>query len=269
MEKSLSHTPIKRLSQGHLNLLETCPPQFQRIYLEQLAAPASPEQQEKMAWGSQFHHLMQQQELGLPLDSLFCMDEEFWPAITALRQKAPEIWQSSGDIIFREAEHCRTLDFDGYLLTAVYDLLILKPEQATIIDWKTYLQPENPLKLQKNWQTRLYLYVLAETELSKYSPAQISLTYWFVKLPHEPQFITFKYSRNIHEETKKSLREIIDKLNTWLEDYYKYNQDFPHIDDCRNRCQYYNYFTSWENQLINKESQEWLTNIDVIEELPF
>ncbi len=43
-----------RLSQGQLNLLETCPPQFQRIYLDRLSTPASLEQLEKQTGAANF-----------------------------------------------------------------------------------------------------------------------------------------------------------------------------------------------------------------------
>jgi hypothetical protein len=268
METLLPQLPIKRLSQAQLNLLETCPPQFQRIYLEQLATPISPEQQEKLVWGSQFHHLIQQQELGLPIDSLLAADEQFQLAITALKQKAPELWSSEPDISLREAEHCRTLEFNGYLLTVVYDLLILKskPKQAMIIDWKTYLQPTNKNKLEKNWQTRLYLYVLAET--SDYLPQQISLTYWFVKLPHEPQNLIFNYHKNKHEKTKQDLTKLLNNLDQWLEKYYNKNEPFNHIDNCESHCEYYKYLSSLQKTSATAITQDWLINIDEIEEIP-
>ena len=182
MGKSLSS--LTRLSQGQLNLLETCPPKFQEVYLDQLSSPISPQQQEKLTWGSRFHLLMQQRELGLPIESLLSEDEQLQHSITSLVNAAPEILQP--DVQGRrDAEHCRTLQFQDYLLTVIYDLLITDDEGAQILDWKTYLQPENQTKLAKNWQTRLYLYVMAET--SEYLPEQISMTYWFVKLPSQPQ----------------------------------------------------------------------------------
>lgn len=42
------------LSQSHLNLLETCPPQFQRVYLEQLSTPLSPENRKNYPGGINF-----------------------------------------------------------------------------------------------------------------------------------------------------------------------------------------------------------------------
>ena len=59
-----------RLSQAQLNTLEACPRLFQHLHLDQLGSPVPPEQQESLTWGSQFHLLMQQQALGLPVEAL-------------------------------------------------------------------------------------------------------------------------------------------------------------------------------------------------------
>jgi hypothetical protein len=225
-----------RLSQGHLNLLETCPPKFQQVYLDNLASLFSPEQQEKATWGSRFHLLMQQRELGLPIEDLLEADEELHHSLNALIEAAPEILQKNNDT-WREAEHCRTLSFNKYLLTVIYDLLIAEPRKARIIDWKTYLQPQNKTKLAHNWQTRLYLYILAET--SEYLPKQISLTYWFVKLPQKPKSITFTYNKQKHEQTKQDLTSLLNQLDICLNDYLNQNISFPHRSNCQINCPYY------------------------------
>ena len=91
---------------------------------------------------------------------------------------------------WREAEHSRTMGHGDFVLTVIYDLLIAQPDKAIILDWKTYRQPQKRANLAKNWQTRLYLYVLVET--SEYTPEQITMTYWFVK-SGKPKNISFNY----------------------------------------------------------------------------
>ena len=83
--------PPLRLSQGHLQLLATCPPQFQRLYLEQLTTPIPPEQQEKLDWGDRFHRLMQQRELGLPVEILLDQYLDLAAAFSALIQAVPAL----------------------------------------------------------------------------------------------------------------------------------------------------------------------------------
>jgi hypothetical protein len=268
-------THLLRLSQGHLNLLEICPPQFQRIYLEQLASPLSPEQQEKLTWGNQFHLLMQQRELHLPIATLLGGDGQLRHSLMALVEAAPAIRQVSGET-WREAEHCRTLSFGRYLLTTIYDLLITSETKAQILDWKTYLQPENGGKLAKNWQTRLYLYVLAET--SAYLPEQISMTYWFVKLPTKPRCLTFPYSRSQHEQTRQDLAHLLTQLDTWLDDYSDRGTPFPHRPNCSATCPFYpSLVAPLETSASDRAPRtargnraslnDWLTSLDAIDEI--
>lgn len=268
MESTL---PLIRLSQGHLNLLEICPPRFQQVYLEQLSSIPSPEQQQKQTWGSRFHLLMQQRELGLPIESLLQADEELKRSLIALKDAAPEIFLSESSLcessIWREAEHCRTVNFGNYLLTVIYDLLIADVQKAKILDWKTYLQPQTKTKLATNWQTRLYLYVLAET--SEYLPEQISMTYWFIKLPDRPKSLTFPYSQAQHEQTKQDLTRLLTQLNDWLNNYFDFQVDFAHYSNCEESCPFYQFLLPSQISSINQKAtkQNELTLIKDIEEV--
>jgi PD-(D/E)XK nuclease superfamily len=230
-------SPLIRLSQGHLNLLECCPPKFQQIYLDCLNPLPPTERQESAEWGSRFHLLMQQRELALPIESLLQADVELDRSLTALNQAAPDIVVKDAHT-WREAEHCRTLGVGNFLLTVIYDLLIAQTSKATILDWKTYRQPQDKKKLANNWQTRLYLYVLAET--TDYAPEQISMTYWFVK-PAKPQSVTFNYSKLKHQKTQQDLAALLNDLEQWLEAYRQKQIAFPHSPNCQTKCPYYQY----------------------------
>lgn len=254
------------ISQSHLNLLETCPPQFQHIYLEQLGSPLSLEKREKLSWGSQFHQLIQQHELGLSIELLVAKDEQMQNSLNALINAVPSLKNPSKNS-WKEAEHCRNLKFQGYLLTVIYDLLIAEPEKAEILDWKTYLQPENIQKLADNWQTRLYLYVLVET--SDYSPEQISLTYWFVKLPTKPQSFTIFYDRDKHKKNHEDLTMLLNQLKNWLNEYTQENINFPHNANCQTSCPYYKLLNSEQSQKTkpNEVKKNWLSLIEDIQEI--
>lgn len=235
-----------RLSQAQLNLLETCPRKFQQVCLDQLGTPIAPDQQNQMNWGSQFHLLMQQRELGLPPLADSTPDQLLQNCVDALIQAAPELFQQQA--VFRQSEHRRTLEFQGYLLTVVYDLLILNPQQAQILDWKTYPRPQNQRWLAESWQTRLYPFVLAET--SDYSPEDISITYWFVQATQsisetsenpgtrlQPQSLTFNYSMAQHQAIRSRLVALLGQLTEWLEDYQA-GKPFPQVDTTANQCEF-------------------------------
>ena len=231
-----------RLSQQHLNLLTTCPRKFQHLYLDNLSVPTTSSEQERLNWGSQFHLLMQQRELGLPIESLMLENQEMQHCFDNFFQAASEILnpETQDNIILRQAEHNRSLNFNGYILTVIYDLLIAENQQAQIFDWKTYSHPQNKKKLAQNWQTRLYLYTLVET--SNYLPETVSMTYWFIQPKSQslPYKLKFSYNQQAHKKTEQDLQEILDNLTYWLKHYEEKGTEFPQVqilDSCHT-CQF-------------------------------
>ncbi len=249
-----------RLSQSHLNLLNACPPRFQQVYLDCLGSLPKPSQQDNMQWGSRFHLLMQQRELTLPIEALLATDAELDNSLKALIRAAPELEPDPN--IWREAEHCRTFSLGNFLFTVIYDLLIAKTDRAIIFDWKTYRNPPPSKQLAKDWQTRLYLYVLAET--SEYEPEQLQMTYWFVK-SGQPKSKTFSYSQQQHQQNAQELIVLTANLARWLSNYQQLQTDLPHQPDCQQNCPYHHLFSA-EDQTVNRH-QELLKSIDEIEEI--
>nr|MBX2865194.1 PD-(D/E)XK nuclease family protein [Leptolyngbyaceae cyanobacterium MAG.088] len=116
---------ILSLSQTHLTLLETCSRRFQYIFDQALVIPQPPEGQEAAVWGRQFHLLMQQQALGIPIDVMVTANEDMVAKVEALRAEAPHLFHPAPNEYLRQSEHQRTLAFNGYVFTVIYDLLIL------------------------------------------------------------------------------------------------------------------------------------------------
>lgn len=228
---------LKTLSQGHFSLLETCPRKFQYIYKDQLSVPVDPEIQARQRWGSQFHMLMQQREMGLPVDVLPAEGEEFQACIEALVETASDVFSGQG-VLFRQSEHPRSLAFNGYLLTAIYDLLLLDHKAGKIVDWKTYLQPPTAASLFQDWQTRLYLFLLVET--TWLAPEQVSMSYWFVRCRDSetgqfaPQQLSVDYSSARHRQTSADLQRLTDSLTAMLEQ----DQPLPQVDLSKGICQH-------------------------------
>mgnify|MGYP005839081629 CR=1 FL=1 len=259
-------SPLTHISQGLLNLLEICPRKCQHIFLDQLGTPVSLEQQEHLSWGSRFHLLMQQRELGLPVESLIKEDTQLQHWVTALVQEASNILIPARQT-FRESEHCRTLTFQDYLLTVIYDLLIEDENSAQIIDWKTYSQPQKRQQLAKDWQTRLYLYVLAET--SDYLPEQLSMTYWFVKSQPRPQSVKFIYSAAQHQKTRQDLSVLLSQLTQWLQHYQDDHIPFPQVAASAGRCHNCTFALHCQRtaESLTNTSKDGLPNLGDIQEI--
>lgn len=270
-----SAEPKLRLSQGQLNLLESCPRKFQHIYLEQLGSPSTPEQQAHQAWGSRFHLLMQQRELGLPIDALMAEDAQMQRCVSTLLAAVPEIVGPAipSGSSWRQSEHRRTCSVEGYPITVIYDLVMLKAQQARILDWKTYPRPPQRNWLEHNWQTRLYPFVLAET--SPYLPEQISLTYWFVQAQDDPtkaplpQSLTFPYNSTWHEQTRQALTQLLQQLTHWLEQYQQ-GEPFPQVNVAVERCDDCQFSGRCQRHSSNQEAApvaDWLADLDRIDEV--
>ncbi len=224
-----------RLSQRHLKILETCPRQFEYVYLDRLTLPTPPSLQAKSQLGSDFHLLMHQRELGLPIAPLLERAPQLAAWIQAIDCAAPTLFQAQPQT-WRESEHVRTLTIDNYLFTAIYDLSIFQPDRADIIDWKTYPLPRYKKDLDRDWQTRLYLYLLAET--SEYLPRQIGFTYWFIQSTPQPKSVQISYTLKQHQQTQADLHSLLADLTHWLADYRDRQESFPQRDASSGICQH-------------------------------
>ncbi|WP_373539583.1 PD-(D/E)XK nuclease family protein [Chamaesiphon sp.] len=223
-----------RISQRHLKILETCPRQFEYTYCDRLTLPMNPTQQAKTQLGSDFHLLMHQRELGMPIEPILARSPQLNTWMQAMLQTAPALFETD-DRTWRESEHVRTLEIDNYLFTAIYDLVILHPDRADIIDWKTYPLPKYKKDLDREWQTRLYLYLLAET--SDYLPKQIKFTYWFIQSTPQPKSVTIDYTLKQHRQTQTDLGVLLAKLTHLLDAYHSHREPFQQVAASMGVCQ--------------------------------
>lgn len=253
-----------RLTQRHLKILATCPRQFEYVYFERLTLPASPAQQAKTQLGSNFHLLMQQRELGLPIEPILARSPQLDKWMQAILKTAPELFQSDSPT-WRDSEHVRTLAIDDYRFTAIYDLVILHPARADIIDWKTYPLPRYKKDLALDWQTRLYLYLLAET--SDYLPKQIAFTYWFIQSSPQPKSVQICYTLNHHQQTKSELLTLLTKLTHWLNAYRTAREPFPQVDASTGLCQNCSFASRCGREYTSLEARQAVT-ITALDDIP-
>lgn len=212
------------LSQAHLQKFQTCPPNFQQAYLEQLGTPLNPEHQQKQEWGVRFHLAMQQLHLGFALEQITA-DGKLQNAVRSLLTEIPYFldWGDKS-----KAEYRQTLFWEqgNFLLTIICDWIVFRSKTLEIHDWKTYRQPEKTERLKFHWQTKLYLYLMAVK--SDYAPENLSMTYWFIEADSDtkPQSVTFQYSQVWHDEIKTELTQLLVKLEISLKNYFEKQQPF-------------------------------------------
>jgi PD-(D/E)XK nuclease superfamily len=231
------------LSQAHLKLLSQCPRQFQLIYLEQLAPPLMPDRQEPMRLGSQFHLLMQQRELGLDIGPMVSAHPQLNAWLQTFLAAAPQILTLPGDeVLQRQSEQERTVARQDHVLVGVYDLLLLGAKSAQILDWKTYAKPRQVDALATDWQTRLYLYLLAAT--TDYRPEDLAMTYWFLQADgsgptggdRAAQRARFAYSTALDQQMHVELMALLTQFSGWLARYETGGEAFPQVPAALGRC---------------------------------
>ena len=266
-----SHQLIWQLSQAHLNLLESCSRKFQHRYLDRLDTSVGFDNTLHQQLGKQFHQLMQQQALGLEIAPLMATDHRLQDWFQAFAHFPPPM--ITGECL---SEHQRLYWQHGYLLVAIYDLLIQNSNQAQILDWKTYALPRRADHLRQDWQTRLYLYLLAET--SDYCPEQLSMTYWFAEAstdqPASTHYLSFAYTQSLHEQTQQDLAQILSNLNQELL-AYETGQAMQQVAVAQGKCETPHHRCEFAERCQRRlqedqdlELQAALANIDGISECP-
>lgn len=258
---------MMQISQGHLNTLEYCPRLFQHLYLDQLSAPPTSDQQEAMVRGSRFHILMQQRELGLST-AMVGEDAALNELVDQFLGMAPDVLRRDR-VQFRQSEHRRQLILQGFLLTVVYDLLILEPEQAEILDWKTSLVLPSAETLERHWQWKLYPFVLTET--SPYEPEQIKMSYWFVQVRDQgqlptPQVRQFSYSHAKHETIYQELMKLLAQLTEYLQTYAA-GRSLPQTPEINSHCAICPFKARCQRQQNSPALEPPLVNLRDIQEI--
>lgn len=210
-----------RLAQHHLETYQTCPRLFQHRYLEQLPPPPDPQGEGGRRWGVQVHQRIAQYLEGIaPIDRPDRLSE----TLRSLVAQVPDLQPQGGGE--RYPEHRRSLLFrHTIVLTAIYDLVVIDGDRTRLYDWKTYAHPAQPQKIERHWQTRLYLYLWCAT--TNQAPEQVSLTYWFLGGNGQPQAHAIPYDRPRHDQTQRDLATLLGDLER---DYraYQGGQTFAH-----------------------------------------
>ncbi len=233
-------------SQSSLQDYVDCQRRFQLRYIQRRAWPAldtapALESELFMQRGAQFHHLVHQYLLGIPVEKLARQIEgdemlvRWWMNFTSLTgfgnlsgfNARPEISLSA--------------PLGGFRLMAKYDVIVLPPnaspsgkgERVTIYDWKTSHKRPKREWLEKKLQTRVYPYLLARAGAQlnggpPIEPEQIEMIYWFTDFPDQPARFAYNTEQFAADEAYLSgliaeLQSLGDGPALLTEDEYRCN----------------------------------------------
>ena len=231
--ESMSETLL--LSRYKLDTFLICQRRFHLRFRQHLPWPNRPladRWAEVREQGELFHRLVERHFLGLPI------------VAEAIPDVAVRRWWSlfQNHVTLPEGtaypERSLTVPIDGHVHNGRFDLLILSPDTAHIFDCKTG-KPRSEAELRHDWQTRLYLAMLAEGSAAlgqTVHPDQIALTYWYVNDPAAPR--TIRYNQACHTQNWADIQAVVSQMNRALAD-----DNWPLTDEwgnCR-RCAYHAY----------------------------
>lgn len=218
------------LSRYKIRSFMACPRQFQLRTLRRLPWPAPPldERSETVrARGEQFHRLLERHFLNLPVRPQAIDDAEvrrWWLLFQNSGLRLPD-----GQL---HPERSLTIPVGRHLLNGRFDLLITS-STAHIFDWKTG-RPRDEAELRRDWQTRLYLALLAEGGPALGHPfraEQIAITYWYVADHTTPR--TIRYNEAWHKQNWADIQAIVAQIDDRLAaDDWPLTDDWSHCRQC-------------------------------------
>jgi hypothetical protein len=175
------------------------------LYSSEIISPASASAR---CLGEQFHLIMQQSLMGMPIDSLLNNHSQLKQWFSGLQLLAPEIWceeANTGKSYFHQVDYF----YGDVILTSNFDLLISNSEQLEIVNWTTDRQ-FSLTDIQWQWKTDLDLFLMAQTDT--YLPEQIRLSYWLLNHSTLPMKISIHYSNQALLAFKTKLERTLSKL---------------------------------------------------------
>ena len=224
------------LSRPKLAAFLICPRRFQLRSLAHLPWPNVPDDvhaTESMTRGQQFHLLMERHFLGLEIPLTSIGD----PAVSNWFQafKNSNLAMPNGRFL---PEHRLTVPVGKHLLLGRFDLLLIGEQDgesfAHIYDWKTGKARGEGI-LRQDWQTRLYLALLAEGGSALYGrslqPENITMTYWYAAEPDAPRII--QYSQPEHARNWAEIQTIVSQIDGYLaQDHWPLTDDWAQCRQC-------------------------------------
>ncbi len=234
------------LAQHHLYTFQTCPRRFYLRFLARVPWPEAPlgsDLETAYERGRRFHRRIERYFLGLPVADEYDTD----PALTTwwdtFLKHAP---RPSGNRRFVETTLTIPIGPGGrHRLTGRFDLLVVNDGEhpaAALFDWKTG-EPRTIERLQRAWQTRVYLILPAEGGAalapdmpSAFTPNRLSITYWYIEDPTRPRELT--YDEATHRRNRAEVEQVVAEIDARLA-----GGEWPLTEDwseCR-RCAYQAY----------------------------
>lgn len=193
-------------SQAALSAWQSCPLKFKYRYIDGLYWPiiAGGKVSEHIELGRRFHLLAQRY--------FACGDKEppVEPLLASWLVRLTEYLPLAPEKKYLPEYELRSA-VGSYRYLAKYDLLVTEPGEVTIYDWKTDERAPRPQQA-KTAQTRLYLYLQANTGFFAPDPENVRMVYWNPRFPSEP--LVIEYSQRQYKADAAWLEGLLRQIKS-------------------------------------------------------
>jgi hypothetical protein len=258
-----------QFTQSNLQDYIDCPRRFELRYLLQLKWPAVQtepelEQENHLLQGQNFHQLIHQLILGLPVDTLTLQIDD--PVLQNWWENYLQSEPLAGIPGIKYPEFTLSASFEGFRLLAKYDVLAIEVGQkAVIIDWKTSRHHPSHHTLQQRVQTRLYPFLLVKAGIhvnggQPISPEEVEMIYWFAKDPEKPEH--FDYSHDQYQQDQEFLAGLVHEINQHKPGNFLLTPD-------EKLCRFCNYRSLCDRGIKPGSTMDWENEPEPGSEQPF
>ncbi len=200
-------------TQSSLATFEACPYKFKLRYFQGLYWSEDDEMRESFRRGNEFHLVAERYYMGMEDMMGKVGDEKLLEDLENLKKTYPlrDGWRYYPEYEIRYNE-------EGIRLLGRYDLILVKPQnKLQIVDFKTNRRRLEEKDVAENLQTRIYLFLLWENyNLILENARRIkNLEMVYYQTEHLDGNITIKYDEKKHEENKKYIKKIMEKIESF------------------------------------------------------
>lgn len=241
-------------SQNSINTYKSCPLKFKYKYVDKINWRkddlGSREYYESLRVGSEFHLICERYFSNIPLGVNETTNVKFTKWIEKIKKILPV---NLDDNYIYLPEYEIRYKLNDNIITAKYDLVIIKDNKVEIWDWKTENKRVDYKNAQNRIQTIVYMYLAKEVIPKLYS---IDINFEDITMKYyQPEFedvpITISYSEQMHDSYGKQISNYINMIK----DTHTHNRKNE------NHCKFceFNKLCNVENikyQLLEEENYE-------------
>lgn len=202
-------------SQNSINTYKSCPLKFKYKYIDKINWRkddiGSREYYESLQVGSEFHLICERYFSNIPLGINEETNPKFIKWIEKIKKLLPMTLEDESIYL---PEYEIRYNLNGYIITAKYDLIVIKNNKIEIWDWKTENRKVDYKNAQNRIQTIVYMYLAKEVIPNLYNIdmkfEDLAMKYYQPEFEDEP--ISILYSEEIHNSYKDRINQYIKMI---------------------------------------------------------